>query len=212
VAPDLSSLSNVSAYINISKVMNKVKRMFKAWFDNLQFFHYLERIGRIISVLPVTVMQIPGLSLAYPASTPPKRLDHIAQQDLFSGDGPDVYDNSASTTGLDLLVSLSNPSSSDTRLDTLVANLQAAAADSKYEKAYVADLDNSVQELQKSRKEFGLIQHTSFQQNLTSHLEACRKRVDLVYGTIVSAVSPGSSVSNSSPGLNRAAALWSVKH
>ncbi|KAK4543620.1 hypothetical protein LTR36_005265 [Oleoguttula mirabilis] len=211
-APNLSSIDNASAYIDITKVMSEVTPKFKAWYDNLQFFQYLERIGRIVAALPVTTtIQLPAVSLARKS---PVRLEvdrYITQRDLFASKGPDVPDHSAGSgsIGHGWLALCSDLGSSNTRLETLIVDLQKSAADSKYEKGYVADLHNSVLELQKSKSRYSLVRHDGIQQDLALHLETSKKRVDMVYCILLSAVTPGSCIS---PQLDRAAALWSVRH
>ncbi|KAK5126609.1 hypothetical protein LTR85_009543 [Meristemomyces frigidus] len=210
-APDLSSITNSSAYIDISRVMEKARPMFKAWFNNLQFFRYLERIGAIVSALPVSTIHVPSVSLTYPSPRPSSRVTYVTQQDLFAGEGPSVPDDSDNSFGVDWLVLGSAAGGSNTRLNTLINELQASAGDSKYEKAYVADLLDSVLELQKSTSEYSIVRHKDLHQDLTAHVESVQKRVVFIYDLLLSAVSPGSS-SDADSQLGRAAALWSIKH
>ncbi|KAK0767802.1 hypothetical protein LTR75_018284, partial [Friedmanniomyces endolithicus] len=147
--PNLTALSNASAYIDINRVMTMAKPKFKAWFDNLEFYRYLERIGRVVTTLPVTTIPVPTMSPVCPSQTQ-HTITHVKQQDLFSGEGPSVHDDTTSTIGTEWLDLRAGSGGSKIRLQTLVDKLETSAAGSQYEKAYVAGLKDSALQLQMS--------------------------------------------------------------
>ncbi|KAK0263157.1 hypothetical protein LTR35_017586 [Friedmanniomyces endolithicus] len=121
----VSSVYRVSVYLDLNEVIYKVDAMFKAWYNNLQFFHYLQRIGPIISAQPVIQIEVSTPQLNSPSailSTPIR----FVKETIYSQ-----------------LVLRKNVASSNDRLRTLVDRLEASAAVSKYEKAYVNGLRDS---------------------------------------------------------------------
>ncbi|KAK1819432.1 hypothetical protein LTR12_006133 [Friedmanniomyces endolithicus] len=186
--------------------MTMAKPRFKAWFDNLQFYRYLERIGHVVGPLPVTAIPIPSISLLNPSRSPPT-VTFVKEQELFAADGPCIPDDSTSAIGLEWLDLRNGSASSNVRLQALIDKLEASAAGSNYEKAYVANLRDSALKLQESTTECGLAKRDDLQRDLDNHLDSCQKHVDLVYKMLTPAVSPVSS-----PQLSCATALWSVKH
>ncbi|TKA64819.1 hypothetical protein B0A55_11903 [Friedmanniomyces simplex] len=205
-AASVSSVHRISVYLDVNKVIHKVGPRFKAWYDNLQFFHYLERIGRIISTQSVTQIEVSTPQLKSPSAIPSTSVRYVTQNDLFTGAGPTVTNNSAAVIDLDQLVLRKNVASSNDRLRTLVGRLEASAADSKYEKAYVNGLRVSSFALQQSQNEYILRECDSTQQDLVLHLRIYRMQVDSVFELLVRAVSP-----QSIRQLGRATFLWSVK-
>ncbi|KAK0337222.1 hypothetical protein LTR94_005529 [Friedmanniomyces endolithicus] len=206
VSPNVSGLHNASAYINLDRVMTMAKPKFKAWFENLQFYRYLERIGRIVTILPVTTISVPSMPSLYPSRTP-SSVTHIKQQDLFLGAGPSIPDDITGAIGAELLDLWTGAGGSKVQLQTLIDKLEISATGSKYEQAYVANLRDSALKLQVSTVECGLVKRDGLQRDLDIHLDACRKYVALIYGTLTPAVSPGTR-----PELDYATALWSIKH
>ncbi|KAK0270797.1 hypothetical protein LTR35_013849 [Friedmanniomyces endolithicus] len=206
VRPNVSGLHNASAYINLDRVMIMAKPKFKAWFDNLQFYRYLERIGHIVTILPVNKISVPSVPSLHPSRTPPS-VTHIKQQDLFSGEGPSIPDDTTGAIGLEWLDLRDGDTGSNVRLQALIDGLDTSAAGSKYEKAYVASLRDSALKLQMSIIEGGLAKRDGLQRDLDNHLDTCRKQVELVFKMLSSAVSPVSS-----PQLDCANALWTVQH
>jgi len=204
--PNLTALSNASAYIDINRVMTMAKPKFKAWFDNLEFYRYLERIGRVVTTLPVTTIPVPTMSPVCPSQTQ-HTITHVKQQDLFSGEGPSVHDDTTSTIGTEWLDLRAGSGGSKIRLQTLVDKLETSAAGSQYEKAYVAGLKDSALQLQMSTIEYGLAKRDGLQRDLDTHLDVCLKHVNLIYEMLARTVSPGAS-----PQLGCATALWSIKH
>ncbi|KAK0247652.1 hypothetical protein LTS09_017198 [Friedmanniomyces endolithicus] len=205
VSPNVSGLHNASAYINLGRVMTMAKPKFKAWYDNLQFYRYLERIAHIVTTLPVTTISVPSMPSLHPSRTPAS-VTHIKQQDLFSSAGPSIPDviGAIGTEMLDLQIGAGG---SNVRLQALIDRLESSVTGSKYEQAYVANLRNSALKLQESTVECGLAKRDGLQRVLDTHLDACREYVALIYGTLTPAVSPGTR-----PELDSATALWSIKH
>ncbi|KAK0877257.1 hypothetical protein LTR87_008871 [Friedmanniomyces endolithicus] len=206
VSPNVSGLHNASAYINLDKVMTMAKPKFKAWFDNLQFYRYLERIGHVVAPLPVTTILIPSILLLNPSRSPPT-VTFIKEQELFAADGPCIPDDTTGAIGLEWLDLRNGYTGSNFRLQALVDRLEASAAGSKYEKAYVADLRDSALKLRNSTTECRLAKRDDLQRDFDNHLDSCQKHIELVYNMLTPAVSPVSS-----PQLGCATALWSVKH
>lgn len=202
----LSSVHRISVYLDVNKVIHKVGPRFKAWYDNLQFFHYLERIGRIISTQSITQIEVSAPRLNFSSAIPSKPVRHVTQNDLFTGAGPTVTNNSAALIHLHQLVLRKNVTSSNNRLRMLVGRLEVSAAGSKYEKAYVNGLRDSSFALQRSQIEYNLRECDSIQQDLALHLEICQMQVDSVYELLMRAVSP-----QSIRQLDRATSLWSIK-
>ncbi|KAK3110708.1 hypothetical protein LTR53_014728 [Teratosphaeriaceae sp. CCFEE 6253] len=65
-AANLSSVHRISVYLDVDKVIHKISPKFKAWYDNLQFFHYLERVGSIMSTHVSTATELSKSSLIVP--------------------------------------------------------------------------------------------------------------------------------------------------
>ncbi|KAK1043786.1 hypothetical protein LTR74_018390 [Friedmanniomyces endolithicus] len=205
-AASVSSVDRVSVYLDLNEIIYKVGPMFKAWYNNLQFFHYLERIGRIISAQPVIQIEVSTPRLNSPSAILSTPIRFVKENDLFTGAGHTMPNNSAAVIDIDQLVLRKNVASSNDRLRTLVDRLEATAADSKYEKAYVNDLRDSISALQQSQYQYTLTKCDNVQQDVALHLGVCRMQVGSVYELLVRAVLP-----QSIQRLYRADPLWSAR-
>lgn len=81
--PDLSHISNFPAYIKIGDAMKEKRRLFRGWYNNYQYFLYLERVGRIVAGLPLATMDVPIVSLISPCRTQTTHL-YSSQQKISS--------------------------------------------------------------------------------------------------------------------------------
>ncbi|KAK0303172.1 hypothetical protein LTR82_017646 [Friedmanniomyces endolithicus] len=90
---------------------------------------------------------------------------------------------------------------------TLIDKLEISAAESQYEKAYVAGLKDSALQLQVSTIAYGLAKRDGLQRDLDTHPDLCLKHVNLINEMLSRTVFPGAS-----PQLGCATALWSIKH
>ncbi|KAK3613356.1 hypothetical protein LTR22_028185, partial [Elasticomyces elasticus] len=205
-AASLSSVPCVSVYLDLNEIIHKVGPMFKAWYNNLQFFHYLERIGRIICGQPVIQIEVLPPRLTSPSAILSTPIRFVAQNDLFTGAGRTMPNNSAAVVDIDQLVIRKSVASSNDHLRTLVDRLEATAADSKYEKAYVNGLRDSSSALQQSQYQYTLRKCDNIQQDTALHLGVCQMQVDSVYELLVRAILP-----QSIQQLHRAVPLWSVR-
>ncbi|KAK4906614.1 hypothetical protein LTR49_024261 [Elasticomyces elasticus] len=205
-AASVSSVHRVSVYLDLNEIIHKVSPMFKAWYHNLQFFHYLERIGRIISAQPVIQIEVSTPRLTSPSAKLSTPIRFVTQNDLFTGTGHTMPNNSAAVVDTDQLVLRKSVASSNDRLRTLVDRLEATAAESKYEKAYVNALRDSSSALQQSQYQYALRKGDDVQQDVALHLGVCQMQVDSVYELLVRAVLP-----QSIQQLYRAVPLWSVR-
>ncbi|KAK5686853.1 hypothetical protein LTR17_026786 [Elasticomyces elasticus] len=205
-AASLSSVPCVSVYLDLNEIIHKVGPMFKAWYNNLQFFHYLERIGRIICAQPVIQIEVLPPRLTSPSAILSTPIRFVAQNDLFTGAGHTMPNNSAAVVDIDQLVLRKSVASSNDRLRTLVDRLEATAADSKYEKAYVNGLRDSSSALQQSQYQYTLRKCDNIQQDTALHLGVCQMQVDSVYELLARAILP-----QSIQQLHRAVPLWSVR-
>ncbi|KAK5744766.1 hypothetical protein LTR17_001842 [Elasticomyces elasticus] len=204
--PDLSDVNDAHNYIDIGKVMEGAKPKFKTWYDNLQFYHYLERIGRAVSALSLSPVQVSSATISYP-NAPVRKKECITEQDLFSVQAPNISQVETDGIGRDWIDVRDDVGGSSLHLNVLVAAMKSSAGQSKYESGYVDDFEKSALQLRAVRNDYSIMRHDGLEADLDSHLQATTNQVDMMYKTLLSAVSPGSNA-----GFDRAAALWSMKH
>ncbi|KAI9048432.1 hypothetical protein LZ554_007268 [Drepanopeziza brunnea f. sp. 'monogermtubi'] len=176
-----------SNYIELEKAANMVKPKFKSWFANHSFYEYLDVIEK--KLMGQSFAPIPIPPFTYPSPKYDVGRNHcgfISIDGMFKDAAPPNLPSSVPMVTNSLLAS-GNPETNLLRLTELISRLDAQAF-SKYEREYVADLQESITSL-KTRKE---IHHLKCRLNLevilTQHLENCNNRCDAIYIAIKSAL------------------------
>ncbi|KAK5691400.1 hypothetical protein LTR97_011393 [Elasticomyces elasticus] len=203
-APDMSSITNASAYIDINAVMNMARPKFKTWYENLDFFRYLQRLERIVVALPVVPSHARIFRLAFP-SPPTRGAGYVGQQQLLASNIPRPVVSIASELGTDWLVPRIEVKGHDEHLEALITGLCMATTASASESKYATRLKVSAEELNETRMDYRLSERDGIKQELDANLQACQKQVHSAHSRLVGAITPTPST------LTCAATLSSVK-
>ncbi|KAI1763802.1 hypothetical protein GGR53DRAFT_466937 [Hypoxylon sp. FL1150] len=168
-----------SDYVNIYDAESTVRKQFKACFDNLRLFQYLQRIARAISHLsrsPVVLRQ-PGRVTLTPLSRP---RSFVSARDLFASPSPTLPEPPRTPE----FVPSSNGCKQPTdHLKGLIDVLKKTASRSKYEASYIEDLYTSMISLQgQESARYPNLRNNYSIDDLRRHLEClrdyCKESVD----------------------------------
>ncbi|KKZ67076.1 hypothetical protein EMCG_07247 [[Emmonsia] crescens] len=174
-------------YVDMAKVMEGVKWMFKAWYDNYRFNIYLCQIGNTLSRQVVDPLKIPSSSFAIPTWNPQRRRGYICIDDIFSCPAPSLPPHHKLNL-TDLLTSSTGAENVLPRLEVLVRRLEAQSR-SNYQNNYVEDLRGSVLSLQDFEKSYYLLRKGDDLKDIfLHHLRHCEDHVYETYQTIISTV------------------------
>lgn len=168
----------VSDYVRVKTVESVVRGQFKEWFDNLRLFEYLQRIERVLSCFgqsPLTLYQPVRATL-----TPPARArTFISVRDLFAGAAPTLP---TAPSGLELESFSICYEERTSRLKKLIDALRKTAAQSRYEKSYIEELQTSMRSLQEQKSaRYPNLRNRYPIASLRQHLNNCKTASDELY-------------------------------
>ncbi|EME39837.1 hypothetical protein DOTSEDRAFT_37894 [Dothistroma septosporum NZE10] len=147
--------------------------------------HWLCRIESQANTLRVQVAPSSSMPLAYPTVTA-RQASHVSVNDLFAGDLPTLL---LSRPELKIDDTTSNIRCSSfplesTRLLALISDLEKSAGSSKFERSYIADLQDSQKSLL-TRDDSKIPVVNLIESDLSDHHTRCEKLVRELYGLLV---------------------------
>ncbi|KAJ5117788.1 hypothetical protein N7448_011420 [Penicillium atrosanguineum] len=177
----------VNDYFDAQEMMIKVSKLFKTWFDNRDLKRYITDIAKVICHQPIEEVEIPPYQLPQPPEGAPKKRGFVLFNDLL-GPQPIIDMEEPQLRNL-----FSTSSTAQPPAPTLLGLLHSLGiqANSKYEKNYVEQLQNSVTSLNDGRqaKHVKLAQG-ELETSILNYLASCQGYVDKVYRALVSELCP----------------------
>ncbi|KAH7012087.1 uncharacterized protein B0I36DRAFT_369914 [Microdochium trichocladiopsis] len=189
VGPTGRDRNDAYEYFRMKKggVMSQVCAMFRVWYENLQFFKYLQQVCAIVSRETCPVVQPTHQALVVAPLVPSVSRGFVSISGLFSQAAPSM--SMPAPTRLPQMLSLSPSASTRTRahsqLKKLVDSLKVMAK-SPYENDYVADLEASRAALEGGQftpKMFA-VEDAHLRAVLVSRLASCQQHVNHLYHNI----------------------------
>ena len=185
--PDLGRSADTGAYINVEQAMTDVKTKFGRWFDNLRLYCYLTKVADNASSLSLQPIEIKEGSLHIPPRTP-RDSGFVSIEDLFARPAPclDEACEAPENRLPNILRQRQSPG-----LNELIQTLGRLGG-SKFETAYVEDLQDSQSQLQaRDSGPSWNVRKVGNRESLQEHSRFCEDRVDKIYEALESSVSPG---------------------
>ncbi|KAK6584182.1 hypothetical protein PZA11_003912 [Diplocarpon coronariae] len=164
-----------------------VKPKFEAWFANYSLYEYLGKVSDKVNHQTFRSIEAPAFSFFVPECIPQRRRQgFVSIDDIFNESVPPVLSHLKSDTA-NLLVKVSSPEISSSRLSGLIDRLDARAQ-SKYEKDYIKNLRDSISSLQGREEKFRLKPASEVCDALSCHLDNCKLSYDSIHSAITSAL------------------------
>ena len=193
------SFDTWSTYIDLDDTMQAAKLKFKRWNENILLEQYLASVERAVSGLPVQSVNVPMLTVSIP-SAKPSVSGYFTEHSIFLRPAPELP---ATSHSLELPTQQQSTGRlSQSLLGPVVKTLENLARESKYERQYVADLSESLDELlaRGDRRPPSVnLTHDA----LLLHLDLCSAHASKIYDLLVAALLPLPSSLGA-----RAASLW----
>ncbi|CAL3967669.1 unnamed protein product [Diplocarpon coronariae] len=176
-----------STYIDVTKAVAAVRPKFEAWFANYSLYEYLGKVSDKVNHQTFRSIEAPAFSFFVPECIPQRRRQgFVSIDDIFNESVPPVLSHLKSDTA-NLLVKVSSPEISSSRLSGLIDRLDARAQ-SKYEKDYIKNLRDSISSLQGREEKFRLKPASEVCDALSCHLDNCKLSYDSIHSAITSAL------------------------
>ena len=188
--PSTSSVNtdpNVTVYVDLDGAMRKTRQRIKSWFENRNYFQYLQHIEGTISRLHVSQFTCRPRKLH---SAIPNHLcpGFVSIADLFKQPAPCLPQplkppHFTSSTG--------KHDGNSSRLASFAATLQAVSHESRFQETYVNHLLASIASLRGLAGEYRYqVPPLDF---LIAHSESCEEHLYSIYAKLESAVNPAKS-------------------
>ena len=185
--PSIPVEADFRTYLKIEEAAKSVKRKFKTWFDNRQFYEYLVQVDNTLRSRPPDPIRTVPVSFSTPTINLRRGCGFIGIDDVFACAAPIIPLKGA--TSLDeLLLSPAGTKKRVPRLAEMIERLQRQWG-SSYEKAYLEELSQSLHSLEQYPEEdYILPEDAKVEQILSNYLDQCQKHVTKTYETISSSV------------------------
>ncbi|KAH7012451.1 uncharacterized protein B0I36DRAFT_398704 [Microdochium trichocladiopsis] len=170
-------------------ITSQVLAMFRAWFENLQFFKYLQHTCAMVSRDKCTIVQPIHRPLVLLPAVPGVSRGYISVADLFDQAAPS--ESASAPASLPQMLSSSSSVNdgveayAHSRVKELARSLKTMAK-STYENNYVASMDASRAALKRGQfaSKMLVVDHSQLRHNLACYLASCQDHVELIHENI----------------------------
>lgn len=186
--PDFAWTHEITDYIDVLTVVEKVKAKFKSWHNNYLLLTYLRELGDALAQLSVKSVQPDIWSLvAKPAGVVASKR-YVSSADVFKAVPPPPFE-SGFTASLELVTSPANKSPDSYRLQDLVSRLETSpSAGDKYSASYLERLRESFKCLRESNNDSPSWRDLPTRDEFAVHEKSCQLRAEGIFEAMMVAV------------------------
>jgi hypothetical protein len=191
VPPD-EHCTRIRTYVDVPLAIKLAKSTFKSWFDNLQYFKYLQELAKVLYKQHISPVGRPVICPIQPriSQASAGHIEVFVSIDkIFQAPAPSLAKLDKSTvTGLIYVSETPSVDVSSPRLTSLIERLQQHAS-SNYEIEYVKNLRSSLDSYQKSGRQNKLHLIADVPEEIfPKYLHRCRVYVRDIEGLLLSAL------------------------